>query len=231
MPPVKRQKVLLADDHLYVAEALRLHLEEKAADRFEVVALALDGVQALADARKHKPQIVVMDIQMPRMDGLAALREMKKLSPPPTVLILSGYDDQAHLLEALRAGADEYLFKKDMTPALLTAHLDHAAAKVLTGQNPAAGVLLEAARATPGLPRLTATELEILSLAAHQGATAKEVSKKRLSGGKTSVRTVATHWQNIYEKLGTRTQAQAVCMAIKLGLISAEPVEKNTNAL
>jgi DNA-binding NarL/FixJ family response regulator len=219
-PP--RKRVLLADDHLYVSETLRLHLEERAADRFEVVAVAGDGVQAVAETRRLKPDLVVMDVQMPKMDGISALREMKKLKPAPAVLILSAYDDRAHILDALRAGADDYLLKKEMTPEKLVLHMKRAVSAPLPSKGTALGALVNALGEVSEVSGLTVVELDILRLAAHRGATAKDISKE-LSGGRMSVRTVATLWQHIYEKLGVRSQAQAVCAAVQRGLISAEP--------
>jgi NarL family two-component system response regulator YdfI len=143
------------------------------------------------------------------------------------VLILSGHDDRAHILNALKAGADDYLLKKNSTPQVLVSHILRALAKTLPMQDEVHVQILQALRSVgkegfnAGLPELSCTEMELLKLAAYQGASAKEMV--RALGGKMSLQTVWNHWQHIYDKLGVQSQPQAVCMAIKVGLIGADP--------
>jgi DNA-binding NarL/FixJ family response regulator len=155
---------------------------------------------------------------------------MKKMNPAPIVMVLSGYDDRAHILHALQAGADDYLLKKDMTPERLVTQMDRAIAGALPSRNPAIGTIVNALGEVEGASRLTVIELEVLRLAAHQGASAKEISKE-LSGGRMTARVVAAHWQRIYEKLGVHSQTQAVCAAIERGIITAELPEPNKSPM
>ncbi|MBI4396043.1 MAG: response regulator transcription factor [Elusimicrobia bacterium] len=225
----KRYKIILTDDHLYVSESLKLYIEEHHSDRLEVLSTPQNGRAAIADVKKFKPDLIVLDIQMPGMDGISAIHEIKRDHPSIIVLVFSAFDDRAHILDAIRTGADDYLFKKNSTPPAVADHILRALAKSLPSQDELHTQLFQAIRyssgdsAHHGLPELTGTEMEILKLAAYKGASAKDTIEEL--GGKLSTRTVNTHWQHIYNKFGVTSQAQAVCMAVKLGLISADPVE------
>lgn len=226
----KRYKVILTDDHLYISESLKAYIEDNHSDRLEVLSTPQDGLAAVEEVKKNRPDLIVLDIQMPRMNGITAVRQIKEIHPSIVVLILSAYDDRAHIVDAIQAGADDYLFKKNVTPAKIVDHMLRALAKSLPTQDEMHQQLFEAIRTTDknlidrGVTELTGTEMEILKLSAYKGASAKDITQE-LSDGKMSIRTVGTHWQHIYDKLGVQSQAQAVCMAIKVGIISADYVE------
>src|SRR5437899_4458051 len=112
-------RVLLADDHRVLREALKLLLEK---DGCEIVGEAATGEEALSMASRLHPQVIVMDLEMPGMGGLAITHRIAKMSPAPHVLILSAYDDEEYVIEALtRAGAAGYLVKSDAAAELLNA--------------------------------------------------------------------------------------------------------------
>jgi DNA-binding NarL/FixJ family response regulator len=226
----RMHKVVLTDDHRYVSESLKIFIDERYGRRLDVCAMAEDGQAAIDAVKRHKPDIIVLDIQMPRLDGISAIKEIKKAHPPIIVLVFSAYEDRPHILQAIGAGADDYLLKRNSTPAKVVDHIFRALAKALPSQDEIHRQLLDALRELrcKDLPltesELTGTELEVLKLAAYKGASAKMIARE-LGQGRMSIRTVATHWQHILDKLGAVSQAQAVCMAIKQGLISSDPVE------
>jgi DNA-binding NarL/FixJ family response regulator len=215
MEPQPRIRVLLADDHRILREALRTVL----AAECDVVGEASNGEQAVALAAQLKPQVVVMDLGMPGIGGLAAAHRIRKESPACKVLVLSQYDDEEYVLEALtEAGAAGYLVKTDAASELLAAvHAVHAGARYLS---PSIAPIVLAqlgnrARANgAGPPRLTRREREVLKLIG-EGATTKEVAQ-RLG---ISAKTAQVHRENIKQKLDLRSTAAMVRYAIKHKLI------------
>jgi DNA-binding NarL/FixJ family response regulator len=210
-----RIRVLLADDHRILREALRSLL----ATECEVVAEAADGEQAVAIAARLKPQVVVMDIGMPGIGGLAAARRIAKEAPSSKVLMLSQYEDEEYVLEALgEAGAAGYVVKTDAAAELLSAvravnsgrqYLSPTIAPIVlarlrNGSSP------KAVRATTPTRR----EREVLKLIG-EGATTKEVAN-RLG---ISVKTAQVHRDNLKQKLELRSTAAIVRYAIKHKMI------------
>jgi DNA-binding NarL/FixJ family response regulator len=211
-------RVLLADDHRVLRDSLKLFLEN---DGCEVVGEASTGEEALALSAKLRPQVVVMDLEMPGLGGLAVTHRLVRLSPTPRVLILSAYDDEEYVIEALtRAGAAGYVLKSDGTAELLSAirsitvgkrYLSPSVAPILLGwlQSP------ERARST--LDLLTRREREVLRLIG-QGATSKEIAE-RLG---ISPKTAQVHRENLKQKLHLRTTADLVRYAIKHRIVSPD---------
>lgn len=221
--------LLLVDDHPLMRESLVTHIQDHCKDQLKVVAQAGDGMAAIEAVKKHRPTVALVDIGLPLMDGITAMREMKKIHPALVVVVFSTFEDQAHVVGAIRAGADDYLFKKDASAAEVVANILRA----VGGSAPAANTLqnrlllairgVEPEKLELGFTPLTGAELEVLKLAANHGYSMKEIAQTL--GGKQralSENTIRKHLTHIYEKLGARNQSHAVALAIKLGLITAQ---------
>jgi two-component system response regulator NreC len=214
-PPAQPIRILIADDHRLFREALRAVLEPEC----EVVGEAPDGERAVEMAAQLKPHVVLLDIGMPGTGGLAAAHRIARSSPPVKVLILSQYDDEEYVLEALsEAGAAGYLIKDASASELLVAvravhsghrYLSPAIAPVVLAQ-----LQRPAAAAGSRGPRLTRREREVLRLIG-EGATTKEVAS-RLG---ISPKTAQVHRENLKQKLELRSTAAIVRYAIKHKLI------------
>ena len=208
-------RVLLADDHRIMREALRLVL----ATECEIVAEASNGEQAVAIAAQLKPHVVVMDIGMPGIGGISAARRIAKEAPASKVVMLSQYDDEEYVLEALGdAGAAGYVVKTDASAELLSAvRAVHSGRRYLS-PTIAPIVLAQLRNGTPAKASRAATptrrEREVLKLIG-DGATTKEVAQ-RLG---ISVKTAQVHRDNLKQKLDLRSTAAIVRYAIKHKLI------------
>ncbi len=213
-----RIRVLLADDHRIVREALRMVL----ATECEVVAEAADGEQAVALAAQLKPQVVVMDLAMPGIGGLSAARRIAKEAPACKVLMLSQYDDEEYVLEALgEAGCAGYVVKTDAAAELLSAvRAVHSGHRYLS-PTIAPIVLARLRKGAPANASRAATptrrEREVLKLIG-EGATTKEVAQ-RLG---ISVKTAQAHRDNLKQKLELHSTAAMVRYAIKHKLIRVD---------
>ena len=211
-----RIRVLLADDHRILREALKMVL----AAECDVVGEAANGEQAVALAAQLKPQVVVMDVGMPGIGGLAAAHRIGKDVPACKVLVLSQYDDEEYVLEALgEAGAAGYVVKTDAATELLAAvravssgrqYLSPSIAPIVLAQ------LRNPGRAN-GSPHLTRREREVLKLIG-EGASGKDVAR-RLG---ISAKTAQAHRENIKQKLDLRSTAALVRYAIKHKLIRVD---------
>jgi DNA-binding NarL/FixJ family response regulator len=227
----KRYKIVLTDDHPAMRESIADAILDRHADRLEVVAQAGDGMAAIEQVKKHRPDLIVLDIGLPRLDGIQALREIKRISKDTVVVVVSMYDDQAHVVEAIRAGADDYLFKHEALPEDIVKHVLAALDKA-SGSDRLHEKLFTALRDIDedklnlGVTKLTAAELEVLKLAAHRGHSMKEIARV-LSGEERALSelTVRKHFEHIYDKLGAQSQAHAVCLAVKHGFISCDAAE------
>lgn len=207
-------RLLLADDHALVRKGLRLILAQQPG--FEVVGEASDGHEAVELARQLNPDVVIMDVAMPRLSGVLATREMQEQQPDCRVLILSMHGDAAYVRECLRAGARGYLLKDAVDHELV------AAVKALAeGQSylsPAiSNAVLHDYREHVGdaISRLTAREREILQLLA-EGLTAKEIAKRL----EISAYTVDAHRTRIMRKLQISSIGELVRFAMRHGLIT-----------
>jgi DNA-binding NarL/FixJ family response regulator len=213
-------RVLLADDHQLVRTGFRVILEIE--DDIEVAGEASDGRQAVDLARRLRPDVVLMDVEMPGMDGLEATRRITA-EDGPSVLILTTFDRDEYLFAALQAGASGFLLKNG-TPEALTeavrvvARGDALLAPEITGRVIAAfarpGVPAGAGHDTRRLADLTPREHEVLVLLAG-GATNAEIAAA-LHLGET---TVKTHVSRVLMKLGARDRTQAVVLAYELGVV------------
>ncbi|WP_020389718.1 response regulator transcription factor [Kribbella catacumbae] len=222
-------RVLLADDQALLRGTFRMLIDS--CDDLEVVAEAEDGAQAIALARVHRPDVVVMDVRMPGTDGLTATEAICADSTLANtrVLILTTFENDEHVARALRAGASGFLGKYVTTDALLAgirtvaegeSLLSPGATKALIGQFVATSPPSQSAPipATPGLRDLTNREVEVMKLAADGLANDEIAAELHLS-----VLTVRTHVQRAMAKLGARDRAQLVVVAYKNGLMSSDP--------
>jgi len=210
-----RIRVMLADDHRILRDALRSLL----ATECEVVAEASDGEQAVAIAARAKPQVVVMDIGMPGIGGLAAARRIARETPACKVLMLSQYDDEEYVLEALgEAGASGYLVKTDAAAELLSAVRSVHSGRKYLSPTIAPIVLARLRNGAPAKPSRDSTptrrEREVIKLIG-EGATTKEVAH-RLG---ISVKTAQVHRDNLKQKLDLHSTAAIVRYAIKHKMI------------
>jgi DNA-binding NarL/FixJ family response regulator len=212
-------RVVLADDQALVRRGFRLILE--AEPDIEVVAEAEDGQQAIDAVRRHRPAIVLMDIQMPGLDGLEATRRILADADSHTrVLILTTFERDDYVFQALQLGASGFLLKTAPPEDLITAVRVVARGEALLSPSVTRRVIQEVtrhhrpARPSPELERLTQRELEVLRLVA-EGLTNAEIAARLY----VSEATVKTHTSNVLSKLGLRDRVQAVIFAYKHGLV------------
>ncbi len=207
-------RVLVVDDHLIVREGLSLILET--AEGIEQAGEAADGAEALRLCAELRPDVVLMDLRMPGMDGLTAIRRLAAVQPQIAVLILTTYDEDDLMLQGLQAGARGFLLKDTSRAALLDAI--RAAARGQTLLSPAVMQRILAHAAAPasaaGPLDLTERELEVLRAAA-QGQRSKEIA---LDLG-ISERTVKAHLASIYNKFGVDSRPAAIAVAAQKGLL------------
>jgi DNA-binding NarL/FixJ family response regulator len=219
-------RVLLADDQTLLRGTFRMLIDS--CEDLEVVGEAADGAQAVELTRRHRPDVVVMDIRMPGTDGLTATEAI--CADPDLadtrVLILTTFENDEHVARALRAGASGFLGKYVTTDALLDAIRTVAAGERLLSPGATKALITQflatrppgpRAPTTPGIGDLTNREREVTELAA-DGRSNDEIAREL----HLSVLTVRTHVQRAMSKLGARDRAQLVVLAYKNGLVSPE---------
>jgi DNA-binding NarL/FixJ family response regulator len=208
-------RVLLADDQRVVREGLGTLLG--LLEGIELVGTAADGEEALALAARHDPDVVLIDLRMPRLDGIEAIRRLAARGPRPRAIALTTYADDASVLGALRAGARGYLTKDagaEQIRAAVEAVARGEAALDPAVQHHVLAALTEPAAEAPELPDgLTPREAEVLALIA-EGLTNTEIADRLV----VSAATVKTHVNHIFAKAGVRDRAQAVVYAYANGL-------------
>lgn len=213
-------KLLIVDDETIVRDGLLAIIELE--PDMEVVGEASDGVEAIAVARDRRPDVALVDIQMPRMDGVETTRRLVELPAPPRVIVLTTFDRNEYVYDSMRAGASGFLLKDvrrgQLTDAIRTAVAgDTLLSPTITRRlieqfcsRPAPG------SATPAeLHELTERELEVLSLVGG-GLSNAEIAAKLV----VAETTIKTHVAHILAKLGLRDRAQAVVVAYETGLIT-----------
>jgi|SRR5947209_3947818 len=209
-------RILITDDHMVVRQGLRMFL---ALDpELEVVGEAGDGRQALALARELQPDIVLMDLMMPVMNGIEATTAIRQELPDTEVLAMTSIVDDATVIGAIRAGAIGYLLKDADSVELCRAVHSAAAGEVHLSPQAAARLMREV-QVPESRELLTEREAQVLRLIA-QGRANKQIARDLQIGDKT----VKTHVSNILSKLGVESRTQAALHAVGLGLVSAADI-------
>lgn len=205
-------RILVADDHPIVRDGLVAVLGTQ--PDFEVVGEAVDGRSTVEQVLRMRPDVVLLDVEMPGMDGVQALQQLKKLGQPARAIVFTAFDADERIVAAVRAGAQGYLLKGAPREELFTAvRVVHAGGSLL--QPVVASRLLERfGEATPTVDKLTARELEVLALVA-QGQTNKDIAERLAI----TQRTVKYHVSSIMGKLGAGNRTEAVALAAQQGLV------------
>jgi len=220
-----KTKILIADDHPLLREALcQVFSNQK---DMEIVGQAGNGEEAIDLASQLKPDIVVMDIMMPKFDGLEASRQIKKIAPNTAILILTAYDDDNYVLGLLEAGATGYLMKSAKGQDLVEAvRAVRAGESVLHPK--IIEKLLKQAMAKPAetvelkiKDLLSDREMEMLKLLA-TGMSNKEIAEKLCL----SLRTVKAHMSNIFTKMNVASRSEALVESLKKGLLTLEDIKQ-----
>jgi NarL family two-component system response regulator LiaR len=219
-----KTRILIADDHAMLREGMHNLLSQE--KDFEVVGEAANGEEAVRLAGELKPDIAIMDIVMPKLNGLEATKQMRQVSPATAILILTAYSDIRYITGLLEAGACGYLLKnapgKDVIKAIRAVRsgesvLDAEVTRKLVQRLASLSRATEEPRADS---RLTPREMEILKWAA-RGLSNKEMSEKFFI----SLRTVKAHMTNIFNKLGCSSRTDAIIKGLKQGYISLDDMQ------
>jgi DNA-binding NarL/FixJ family response regulator len=212
-------RALVVDDQQAVRAGLAALLETQ--DDITVVATAADGEEAVRESDRHRPDVVLMDIRMPVLDGIAATRSICTAAEGPRVLVLTTFDLDEYVYDALQAGASGFLLKDTPPENLFDAVRVVAAGEALLAPVVTRRLIAEFARLRPpqrtrpqDLDALTRRELEILSLIA-TGLSNHEIADRLVLSNET----VKTHVSHVLRKLGLRDRAQAVVAAYETGLV------------
>jgi NarL family two-component system response regulator LiaR len=206
--------VLLVDDHAVVREGLRSLLEVQ--DGIEVVGDAADGEAAVREAEARRPDVVLMDLVMPRLDGVGAMRELRRRLPSARVIVLTSFADDDRLLPAIRAGAAGYLLKDGDPQEVVRAVRAAYRGDALLDPSVAARLVEAVAqpRGAGHADRLTPREQEVLGLIA-RGLPNKLIAREL----EISEKTVKTHVGHVLAKLGVTDRTQAALQAVRRGLV------------
>ena len=206
-------RVLIVDDHAVVREGLRTYLGLQ--DGIEIAGEAANGREAVAEAERLRPEVILMDLEMPELDGVGAMRELRRRRVECRVIVLTSFSDERRLLPAIQAGAAGYLLKdaepREVVRAVRAAHEGE------TLLAPAVAARLVEAIATPaGAPaqRLTPREQEVLELIA--AGLSNKLIARRLG---IAEKTVKTHVGHLLAKLGVSDRTQAALYAVRTGLV------------
>lgn len=217
--PMPRTRVLLADDHAVVRAGIRQYLEH--AGDIEIVAEADDGEAAIRLIEQHRPDVAVLDIQMPKASGIEVTRWVRSNLRQVGVLVLTAYDDDPYVMAVLQAGANGYVLKTasplEIIQAIRDIHTGKSAVNALIAQKLISQFTHQTNR--PVVEPLTERETEVLVLTA-RGYTNKAIGAQL----GISDRTVQGHLAHIFAKMNATSRTEAVMRAISLGLISKDIV-------
>jgi two-component system, NarL family, response regulator DegU len=208
-------RLMLADDHRMLREGLRRSMDDQG---FEVVGEACDGDEAVRLAGELRPDVILMDVTMPEMDGVEATRQIKQTSPEVRVVMLTMHADQEVLASAIRAGASGYLVKDCSTDEIASAVRMAFSGETALSPQLAASMLEEVRRMEQPAAEedrvVTRREEEVLQLIA-DGCSTPEVAERLYI----SQKTVKNHLASIYQKLDARDRTQAVLQAVRMGIV------------
>ena len=204
--------LILADDHPLTRAGLMAYLAKE--QDFKVVGEYEDGESAMKGIRELKPQVALLDIRMPGMDGVSITRKIKEENLPVTSLMLTSYDAQQYVLSSLRAGARGYVLKSS-SGDILSRAIRIVARGGLYLDSEVASTVEDGGNMSP--EPISAREREVLLLAA-KGLSGKEIAGKLYI----SERTVQTHLASIYDKLGARNKTESMLLALKYGVVMLE---------
>jgi DNA-binding NarL/FixJ family response regulator len=222
-------RVLIADDQALVRTGFRVILN--AEPDLEVVGEAADGRETIEAVRTQRPDVVLMDIRMPNLDGIEATRRLAAAAHAPRVLILTTFDLDQYVYEALRAGASGFLLKDASAEELLQAVRVVAAGEALLSPSITRRLIADYARRPPpnerpaALDELTPRELEVLRLIA-RGLSNRDIARKLVLGDAT----IKTHVARIFAKLDLHDRTQAVVLAYETGLVTPGESETASSA-
>ena len=213
--------VLVVDDQSMVRAGFRMLLGGE--DDIDVVAEASNGREAVEKAARFKPAVVLMDIRMPELDGLQATREILAANPQARILILTTFDLDEYIYEALKAGASGFVLKDDPPENLIAAIRTVAAGDALLSPSITSQVISQFARLSrPAPPKeleeLTSREMEVFRLIA-RGLSNAEIGEELFI----SDTTVKTHVTHVFQKLNVRDRVQAVVLAYQAGIVDSDP--------
>ena len=207
--------VLLAEDHAVVREGTRQMLEGD--ELISVIGEAVDGPAAVEMARDLRPDVLLLDMSLPTLNGIEVTEAVRALPHPPHVLILSAYDDTDYVTASLAAGAGGYLLKTAGSREVIAAIIAVSRGDIVL--HPAVARRVLAGRSVAGSPdRLSERELEVLREAA-RGLRTKEIASELA----VSTRTIESHFTSIFNKLGVSNRTEAVMQAVARGLVRAGP--------
>ena len=212
--------VVIADDHAVVRDGLRTYLQLE--DEIELIGEGANGKEALRLAIELKPDVVIMDLQMPELDGIAATLAIREQAPGTRVIVLTSFVDDEYLLPAIRAGAIGYLLKDSPGEEIVRAIRDASRGQPRLHATVTRRLMEQVAspppvavESPPGpASNLTSREMEVLQLVA-RGMSNKEIARTLV----TSDRTVKSHVSNLLAKLGVLDRTQAALFAVRAGLV------------
>jgi len=218
---MEKIKVLLAEDHIVVREGIRELIQGE--NDMEVVGEAGDGTEAIELVSQVEPDVVLMDIAMPKLNGIEATRRIKESHPSVSILILTAYDSEEFIFALVEAGAAGYLLKNVQGREVL-----NSIRAVYDGESVLHPAIadkifsrLQSEVAKPARPErkaiLSQREVEVLELSM-EGLSNKEVARELSLG----IRTVQTHWRNIFNKLGVSSRTEAIISGLNKGWITLE---------
>lgn len=220
---MEKIKVLVADDHPAFREGLCRFIAEE--QDMEVIAQPEDGEQAMQMARELLPDVAVMDVAMPRVNGIEAARQIKTMLPSVTILMLSAFDYESYLLASIRAGAAGYMLKStpvgDLVNAVRMVYRGEALYDLKTISKIMSQLTIEGDNIKKVPSKLHSRELEVMRLAA-RGMSNKEIAENL----GISERTVQTHMSNIFKRIKVSSRIEAVLYAIQEGWLTLDDLPK-----